>query len=107
MQVPRFSPRISLIEMAPRPAPRSGYPSRPALPLPCPVCHHRQIDRQTPLLLLYIILRGSENKKKPSLRPMTFTQMHSFFTSKYFLFILPKQCKDTSLRINQNIEEVP
>ena len=26
MQVPRFSPRISLIEMAPRPAPRSGRP---------------------------------------------------------------------------------
>ncbi len=32
MQVPRFSPRISLIEMAPRPAPRSGCPGRPALP---------------------------------------------------------------------------
>jgi hypothetical protein len=27
MQVPRFSPRISLIEMAPRPAPRSGCPT--------------------------------------------------------------------------------
>ncbi len=40
MQVPWFSPRISLIEMAPRPAPRSGCPGRPALP----VCHHRQID---------------------------------------------------------------
>jgi len=26
--------------MALRPAPRSGCPSRPALP--CPVCHHRQ-----------------------------------------------------------------
>jgi len=39
MQVPRFSPRISLIEMAPRPAPRNGYPGRSALPcpaLPCP-----------------------------------------------------------------------
>jgi hypothetical protein len=35
MQVPRFSPRISLIEMAPRPAPHSGCPGRPALPLPC------------------------------------------------------------------------
>ncbi len=31
MQVPRFSPRISLIEMAPRAAPRSGCPGRPAL----------------------------------------------------------------------------
>jgi hypothetical protein len=31
MQVPRFSPRISLIEMAPRPVPRSGCPGRPAL----------------------------------------------------------------------------
>ncbi len=31
MHVPRFSPRISLIEMAPRPAPRSGCPGRPAL----------------------------------------------------------------------------
>jgi hypothetical protein len=35
MQVPRFSPRISLIEMAPRAAPHSGCPGRPALPLPC------------------------------------------------------------------------
>ncbi len=40
MQVPRFSPRISLIEMAPRPAPRSGCPGRPALP-----CLSPQIDR--------------------------------------------------------------
>ncbi len=32
MQVPRFSPRIFLIEMAPRPAPRSGCPGCPALP---------------------------------------------------------------------------
>jgi len=31
MHVPWFSPRISLIEMALRSAPRSG----------CPVCHHR------------------------------------------------------------------
>ncbi len=31
MQVPWFSPRISLIEMAPRLAPRSGCPRRPAL----------------------------------------------------------------------------
>jgi hypothetical protein len=37
MQVPQFSPRISLIEMAPRPAPRSSCPGRPALPCPCPV----------------------------------------------------------------------
>jgi hypothetical protein len=36
MQVPRFSPRISLIEMAPRPTPRSGCPGRPALPYPAP-----------------------------------------------------------------------
>ncbi len=34
MQVPRFSPRISLIEMAPRPAPHSGCSSRPAPPCP-------------------------------------------------------------------------
>jgi len=40
MQVLRFSPRISLIEMAPRPAPRNGCPGRPA----GPVCHHRQTD---------------------------------------------------------------
>ncbi len=42
MQVPRFSPRISLIEMAPRVAPRSGCPGRPTLP--CFVCHqlHRE-----------------------------------------------------------------
>jgi len=39
MQVPRFPPRISLIEMAPRPAPCSGCPGHPALP--CLVCHHR------------------------------------------------------------------
>jgi hypothetical protein len=31
MQVPLFSPRISLIEMTPRLAPRSGCPARPAL----------------------------------------------------------------------------
>jgi len=36
MQVPRFSPRISLIEMALRLAPRNGCPSRPTLPCPCP-----------------------------------------------------------------------
>jgi len=36
MQVPRFSPRIFLIEMAPHTAPRSGRPGRPALPCPCP-----------------------------------------------------------------------
>ncbi|CAK9268471.1 unnamed protein product [Sphagnum jensenii] len=35
MQVPRFSPRISLIEMTPHPAPRSCCPGRPALPYPC------------------------------------------------------------------------
>ncbi len=58
MQVPRFSPRISLIEMAPRPAPRSGCPARPARP--CPVCHHREravtgrIFQALPNLLLYI-----------------------------------------------------
>jgi len=40
MQVPWFSPRISLIEMALRPAPRNGYPGR----LPYPVCHHKQTD---------------------------------------------------------------
>jgi len=33
MQVPRFSPRISLIEMAPHKAPHSGCP---ALPCPAP-----------------------------------------------------------------------
>ncbi len=44
MQVPRFSPRISLIEMAPRAAPRNGCLGRPTLPLPCLVCHqlHRE-----------------------------------------------------------------
>ncbi len=75
MQVPRFSPRIFLIETAPRAAlcisgrgeqeenvctarrpPRqllraasrsSGRVSAlAALPCPCPVCHHRQTDRQ-------------------------------------------------------------
>jgi hypothetical protein len=34
MQVPRFSPRISLIEMALRATPRSSCPGRPALPPP-------------------------------------------------------------------------
>ncbi len=34
MQVPQFSPRISLIEMAPRTAPRSGCPGHLALPCP-------------------------------------------------------------------------
>jgi hypothetical protein len=32
MQVPQFSSRIFLIEMAPRVAPRSGCPGRPTLP---------------------------------------------------------------------------
>jgi hypothetical protein len=31
MQVPRFFPRISLIEMAPRAAPHSGCPAMPCL----------------------------------------------------------------------------
>jgi hypothetical protein len=74
MQVPRFSRRISLIEMAPRAAPHSGCPGRPALP--CPVCHQLHKERavigrifqalpnfcphrQTPCLLLYIILNNS------------------------------------------------
>ncbi len=38
MQVPRFSPRISLIEMAPRAAPHSGCPGRP-------VCHELHRER--------------------------------------------------------------
>ncbi len=45
MQVPRFSPRISLIEMAPRAAPHSGCPGRPAMPCPCPVCHQLHRER--------------------------------------------------------------
>ncbi len=64
MQVPRFSPRIFLIEMALRPAPRSGCPGRPALFITTdsqtpqgtgsdwknlPGTAHT--DRQTPLLL--------------------------------------------------------
>jgi len=43
MQVPWFSPRISLIEMAPCLTPRSGYPGRPAVP-----CLSPQTDIQTP-----------------------------------------------------------
>jgi hypothetical protein len=35
MQVPRFSPRISLIEMAPRPAPAAAALPYPAPALPC------------------------------------------------------------------------
>ncbi len=68
---PSFPQGFFLIEMAPRAAPCSSYLGRPALPPPrqllwaasrssgrvsalaCPVCHHRQTDRQTPLLLLY------------------------------------------------------
>jgi len=45
MQVPWFSPTISLIEMAPRPAPRTGCHGRPALP--CPALFVTT-DRQTP-----------------------------------------------------------
>ncbi len=45
MQVPRFSLRISLIEMTPRLAPCSGCPGRPALPYL--VCHHRQTPQGT------------------------------------------------------------
>ncbi len=43
MQVPRFSPRISLIEMAPRGAPVAT--ALAALPLPCPVCHQLHRER--------------------------------------------------------------
>jgi len=44
MQVPQFSPRISLIEMAPHPAPRSRCPGRLALPCLSPQTnkHHRE-----------------------------------------------------------------
>ncbi len=47
MQVSRFSPRISLIEMAPRAAPHRGCPGRLALPYPypCPVCHQLHRER--------------------------------------------------------------
>jgi hypothetical protein len=60
MQVPRFSPRIFLIEMAPRAAPRSGCPGCPTLPYLSPHTY-RQTDRQTPLLLLYIGLVGARD----------------------------------------------
>jgi len=39
-------------------------PGRPTLPCPCLVCHHRQTDRQTPLLLLYIGLSYNKNHGK-------------------------------------------
>jgi hypothetical protein len=55
MQVPRFSPRISLIEMAPRLAPAAAAPAAlpcPCPALPCPVCHHRQTDT-TMFALIY------------------------------------------------------
>jgi hypothetical protein len=53
MQVPRFSPRISLIEMAPRLAPRSGCPGRPALALPCPCpVTNTQTHRHTDMFAL-------------------------------------------------------
>jgi hypothetical protein len=96
MQVPRFSPRISLIEMAPRTAPRSGYPSRPAmpcpaLPLPYPVCHqvHRErgvtgrifqalpTQTNTTVALIYKI-RYSLEKKPPLQPPTTPTQAESY-----------------------------
>jgi hypothetical protein len=75
MQVPRFSPRISLIEMAPRAAPHSGCPGRPALPCLSPAPQgtgsdwknlsgtaqflSTQTDGRTPCLLLYIRLVGA------------------------------------------------
>jgi hypothetical protein len=33
--------------------------------------------------------------------------MHFLFTPKHFLFIPPKQHKDTSLKINQENKEIP
>jgi hypothetical protein len=73
MQVPRFSPRISLIEMAPRAAPPQLLPGRPALPCLSPAPQRTgsdwknlpgtaqflsiQADGQTPCLLLYIRLQ--------------------------------------------------
>ncbi len=48
MQAPRFSPKISLIEMAPCPAPHSGFLGRPALP-----CLSSQTD--TAVALIYRI----------------------------------------------------
>ncbi len=124
MQIPWFSPRIYLIEMAPRPAPRSGYPSRPALPLPCPICHHRQIDRQTPLLLLYIRLKGSENKKKTYSKAYDLHTNAHFFQIKIFPFhssktmqryIIENQPKywgsslmnEMSLRGKKNLKVIP
>ncbi len=44
MQVPRFSPKISLIEMAPPAAPHSGCPGRPAMPCPSPAPQGRGSD---------------------------------------------------------------
>ncbi len=67
MQVSRFSPRISLIEMTHRPAPRSSCPGRPALPLPC---LSPQTDT-TMFALIYkiIISSASSSIQSPSCLP--------------------------------------
>ncbi len=72
MQVPRFSPRISLIEMAPCAAPHSGCLGRSALPCPCPALF--VTDRQTPLLLLYIRLTNKELENELKLNNLLFEQ---------------------------------
>jgi len=78
MQVPRFSPRISLIEMAPRPAPRSGCPGHPAPALPCPVCHHRQTDTT-----MFALICKIEHYTFIFTELKTFTQNHVNVSDKY------------------------
>ncbi len=45
MQVPRFSPRISLIEMAPHPAPSAAALAAPPCPTPALPCLSPQTNR--------------------------------------------------------------
>ncbi len=60
MQVPRFSRRISLIEMAPCPVPHSGCPGRPALP-----CLSPQTGNGLPLPFPNIVTTDRERAPPP------------------------------------------
>ncbi len=79
MQVPRFSPRIFLIEMAPRPTPRSGR-----LALPC-------LSPQTDTTMFALILVGARGLRPLWSPPVSLNLVHVlvfFLNFKLFYFFI-------------------
>jgi hypothetical protein len=70
MQVPRFSPRISLIEMAPRAAPTAA--ALAALPCPCPICHQLHRERAVTGRIFQALPNFCPHRQSPCPPPRSF-----------------------------------